>query len=424
MGPPLVSAALRRCPSAGAAFGAMSVALPTAKRRAAGLGVHNAGGELGKRRRTQHFEEDGDEESDEERETTNRKHHEPDLGNIGYAAAEKKVMQEALDNGIDGVKRYGDKTGKWEEKDEKLMAFNLKQEMEDGYFDEEGVYVENKAEKADPRDAWLDDFQERNDGKFAKKAEHAAVEEKEEEEERAMTAAEKIERQRAIVELLERGENAAQAIKRLRSQKDVMAKLTDLASELLNAGQYDIYSTAREDLQDAIDATVAKAAQAESAKIANETPETWEYKLTMEEGAEVHGPFSAAHMQAWMDAGYFKGRPVWVRRTGATGANAASAAPVKTAGPAGSGADGGELPVGTKVTVTGLQGAPQHNGKQGTIIKLYPATGRYVVTLSSDDTVAMKGENLVPPGVELPTEPQPSKEAFRSSDAIDCFDMF
>ena len=61
----------------------MSVALPTAKRRAAGLGVHHAGGELGKRRRTQHFEDDGDEESDEERETTKRKYHQADLVNIG-----------------------------------------------------------------------------------------------------------------------------------------------------------------------------------------------------------------------------------------------------------------------------------------------------------------------------------------------------
>lgn len=399
----------------------MSVALPTAKRRAAGLGVHHAGGEMGKRRRTQHFEDDGDDESDEERQTTNRKHHQPDLGNIGYAAAEKKVMQEALENGLDGIKRYGDKTGKWEDKDEKLMAFNLKQEMEDGYFDEEGVYVENKAEVADPRDAWLDDFQERNDGKFAKVQEQAAAAEQEE---RAMTVAEKVERQREIIKLLERGENAAQAIKRLRSQKEAMAMLTDLASELLNAGQYDIYSVSREDLQDAVDATMAKAAQAEAAKAEAEAPETWEYKLTMEDGAEVHGPFSSAHMQAWMDAGYFKDKPVWVRRTGTTGASAAAAVPVKTAGPAGSGAEGGELAVGTKVTVTGLQGAPQHNGKQGTIIKLYPATGRYVVTLSSDDTVAMKGENLIPPGVEIPAEPQPSKEPFRSSDTIDCFDMF
>ena len=110
------------------------------------------------------------------------------------------------------------------------------------------------------------------------------------------------------------------------------------------------------------------------------------------------------------------------RGSGTTGASAV--APVKTAGPAGSGPEGGELAVGTKVTVTGLQSAPQHNGKQGTIVKLYPATGRYVVTLSSDDTVAMKGENLIPPGAEIPAEPQPSKEPFRSSDTIDCFDMF
>ena len=74
-----------------------------------------------------------------------------------------------------------------------------------------------------------------------------------------------------------------------------------------------------------------------------------------------------------------------------------------------------------KITVAGLQGAPQHNGKTGTVVKLYPATGRYVVTLSSDDTMALKGDNLIPPGAEV--APEPAKEAFRSSDTVDSFEM-
>ena len=398
----------------------MSVELPSAKRRATGLGVHNAGGEVGKRRKTQMFEDDGDEESDEELEVKlNPKHHQPDLGNIGYAAAEKKVMEEALENGIDGVKKYGDDTGQWEsEKDEKLMQFNMKDELEEGHFDEQGVYVKNKEEEVDPRDAWLEDFQERNNGNFAAAAAASAAAAADEEEERPMTVPEKVERQRALIAILERGENVAQAIKRLRKDKELMDKLTDLASDLLNAGMYDVYSLAREDLQDSADAAVAKAAEAAKTAgpaAAAAAQETWEYKLTVEESVDVHGPFSSAHMQAWMEAGYFKEKPVWVRRTGATGA----AAPVQTAGPAGGGED--ELKVHDKIIVTGLQGAPQHNGKTGTVVKLYPATGRYVVTLSSDDTMALKGDNLIPPGADA--APEPAKEAFRSSDTIESFDM-
>jgi hypothetical protein len=39
----------------------------------------------------------------------------------------------------------------------------------------------------------------------------------------------------------------------------------------------------------------------------------------------------------------------------------------------------------------------------------------------------MKGENLIPPGAEAPAQQEDvagSKEPFRSSDTIDCFDMF
>ena len=241
-------------------------ALPTAKRRAAGMGLHNAADTLGKRRRTQHFEDDGDDESDDEKETTNRKHNRPARGNIGYAAAEKKVMSDALENSVDGVKRYGDKTGRWEDKDEKLEAFNLKEELENGHFDEQGVYVEDKQvllrnrqrhctittrlklvtsqEQADPRDAWLDDFQERNNGKFAKQDEEV-----DDEVQRPLSGAEKIERQKELCALLNRGESVAHALKRLRKEKEEFGRLTDLASELLSCGFYNIYQTPKEDMQ-------------------------------------------------------------------------------------------------------------------------------------------------------------------------------
>ena len=386
-------------------------ALPTAKRRAAGMGLHNAADTLGKRRRTQHFEDDGDDESDDEKETTNRKHNQPDLGNIGYAAAEKKVMSDALENSVDGVKRYGDKSGKWEEKDEKLMPFNLKTEMEDGYFDEEGVYVEHKAEAVDPRDAWLDDFAERNNGKFAK-----ADAEEEQEEERAMTVAERIERQKEIVALLQPGEDVARAIKRLRAEKATMEKLTDLASDLLNSGMYNIYSETREEIQKAVDATMQKAARAEAAKSASEQPEMWEYKTTMEEGAEVHGPFSAAHMQAWMDGGYFKEKPVWARRI-APPAGAAAAAAAAAPAPSDE-----KLAVGMTVTIVGLSGAAEHNGKQATIQKHYPKTGRFVVQVKGGDMMAVKPENLTTQ--DPAAAAAPPREPFRSSNEIDCFSMF
>eukprot|EP01052_Picozoa_sp_SAG31_P011326 SAG31_NODE_639_length_13309_cov_4.008468_3_plen_131_part_00 len=104
--------------------------LPTTKRHNVGLGVN-----LGKKRRTHAFEEDGDEEeSDDEVAAAvarkRKKHEKEDLGNIGFAQHEKKLMQNVMSNQEEGVIRYGgEDSGKWEEKDEVLEPFNLKTEV-------------------------------------------------------------------------------------------------------------------------------------------------------------------------------------------------------------------------------------------------------------------------------------------------------
>ena len=55
------------------------------------------------------------------------------------------------------------------------------------------------------------------------------------------------------------------------------------------------------------------------------------------------------------------------------------------------------LSVGGKVTVQGLKGAPQHNGKEGVIQSFEQAKGRYVVELSTGETLALKPDNLTGP---------------------------
>ena len=239
----------------------MAEAFPSAKRLQKGMGI-----DTGKKRKTSAFEDDGDDSDDERPDRRKGKHEDVDLGNIGFQQSERKVMEEAMSSGEAGIKRYGDKTGRWEDKDEKLEAFNLKEELQNGHFDEQGVYVEDKQvllrnrqrhctttarlklvtsqEQADPRDAWLDDFQERNNGKFAKQDEEV-----DDEVQRPLSGAEKIERQKELCALLNRGESVAHALKRLRKEKEVFGRLTDLASELLSCGFYNIYQTPKEDMQ-------------------------------------------------------------------------------------------------------------------------------------------------------------------------------
>ena len=217
--------------------------LPSAKRHAVGLGVS-----LGKRKMTHAFEEDGDESDSEDEEAEGqakkKKGEEQDLGNIGFAQREKQLLDDVMKNQEDGVRTYGTDKGKfseeevkkWEDKDEVLEPFNLKQELEQGRFDDAtGVYVENEKEETDPRDAWLDDFADRNGGKFAA----AAAESEEEEEERKLTAVEIAELKRELAGLLNRGETTAKGLKRLRKDKPKFNTMTELADKLLNgAGDY------------------------------------------------------------------------------------------------------------------------------------------------------------------------------------------
>ena len=54
------------------------------------------------------------------------------------------------------------------------------------------------------------------------------------------------------------------------------------------------------------------------------------------------------------------------------------------------------LSVGGKVTVQGLKGAPQHNGKSGSCLSWNDAKGRYNVELESGEIVGIRPANLAP----------------------------
>jgi hypothetical protein len=55
----------------------------------------------------------------------------------------------------------------------------------------------------------------------------------------------------------------------------------------------------------------------------------------------------------------------------------------------------GGLPRGCKVAVSGLHGAPQHNGKEGRVESFVRERGRYVVSVSSGETLSLKPDNLL-----------------------------
>jgi hypothetical protein len=83
-------------------------------------------------------------------------------------------------------------------------------------------------------------------------------------------------------------------------------------------------------------ATAASSAGASAAAVAPPAPQPqpqldavtkrWAYKWALDEGTQVHGPFTSAEMAAWAGAGYFAGRQLYVQDTLAAAAPPAAAA--------------------------------------------------------------------------------------------------
>ena len=149
-----------------------------------------------------------------------------------------------------------------------FMAFNLDEERRDGYFDDDGNYVEY-AEEKDEADLWLDEDAE-VDERFASGAirrSTAALEE--EEDAKAMSEGEVAVMQREIAGYLNPGETVLGALKRLgggakpgggragknkgkptktmsEGEKRAFDKLTELSSALMGQGEYEVYTFRKE----------------------------------------------------------------------------------------------------------------------------------------------------------------------------------
>ncbi|KAL5201879.1 hypothetical protein ABZP36_036233 [Zizania latifolia] len=134
----------------------------------------------------------------------------------------------------------------------RLEPFNLEQEREEGYFDENGNFVEY-ARGNDIKDAWLDSVEV--DTKYAAKVQKK----KDKEEEFQDLSSDDIGKiKRRIANMLEPGETIIQALKRLKNTssdkrgkmpegtKRIFDELTEAAMKLMENGEYNVYSDDRE----------------------------------------------------------------------------------------------------------------------------------------------------------------------------------
>ncbi|KAI9714729.1 MAG: hypothetical protein M1820_000018 [Bogoriella megaspora] len=242
----------------------------------------------------------------------------------------------------------------------KLDAFNMRQEAEEGKFDESGNYIRKATDPDAVHDSWLDGFSKK-DFKQARDAE-----EKREQERKERNAADDAiltsELLRTLISHMEIGETVFETLARLNKEKgvkkpkwqknkkkntttensngthmeidsdlvkddseeikrkEVIEAITGAADQLYSRGQPEIYEAEREILirqytretgEDWNSSNKSKDADTET-----DTAERWEYRWSdSRDGGESHGPYDSAIMVAWKDAGYF-GEGVVFKRVG------------------------------------------------------------------------------------------------------------
>ncbi|TKW11619.1 hypothetical protein SEVIR_6G243700v4 [Setaria viridis] len=135
----------------------------------------------------------------------------------------------------------------------RIEPFNLEREREEGYFDENGNFVEY-ARGNEIKDAWLDSVEV--DPTFVAKVQNKGKEKVEEFQDLSSDDIGRIKRQ--IANMLEPGETIMQALKRLKGTstdkrgkmsegtKCIFDELTEAAVKLMENGDYNVYSDDRE----------------------------------------------------------------------------------------------------------------------------------------------------------------------------------
>lgn len=226
----------------------------------------------------------------------------------------------------------------------KLDAFNMKQEGEEGRFDESGNFVRKTNDPDAVHDSWLEGLSKK-DMKKAKEAQEKRDEElrrKDREQDEVLTS----DILGRLIGLLQRGETVLEALQRLGKgakpkqkpkwqknkkkssdsmdvdeAKDVedpkeakrrqnVEAITEAADQLLTRGQAEIYDAERELLMrqyrnETGDDWIEPAAEHNGAD-AEGAEAQWEYRWSdARDGGERHGPYDGNTMTAWNSAGFF-----------------------------------------------------------------------------------------------------------------------
>ena len=235
----------------------------------------------------------------------------------------------------------------------KLDAFNMRNENEEGRFDDQGNFVRKAGDPDAVHDTWLEGLSKKD----MKKAKEAADKRDQDRRQRnadddAILTSDVLKR---LIPMLERGETILEALARLGKGKDKKPKwlnknrnrkskeasmadvdmgeedpaevqrkeaveaITAAADLLLTRGQTEIYDAERELLvRQYRKETGEEWTEPDHSRNGKETgleTETWEYRWSdARDGGEVHGLYKGSMMTQWNEAGYF-GEGVEFRQT-------------------------------------------------------------------------------------------------------------
>jgi CD2 antigen cytoplasmic tail-binding protein 2 len=240
----------------------------------------------------------------------------------------------------------------------KLDAFNMRNEQEEGKFDEQGNFVRKAADPDAVHDLWLEGLSKKD----VRKAKEAA-DKREETKRRAdmqKDSALTSDALKTLIPLLERGETVLEALARLGKRRERKPKwqtknknrrkldsemkdaemededsaeakrkaaveaITESADLLLGRDQPEIYDAERELLvrhyqRETGEEWMDHPAQEAMENDGGSATKMWEYRWSdARDGGEAHGPYEGSMMMQWNDAGYF-GDGVEFRRPGDPG---------------------------------------------------------------------------------------------------------
>jgi CD2 antigen cytoplasmic tail-binding protein 2 len=233
----------------------------------------------------------------------------------------------------------------------RLDAFNLKAEEEEGRFDESMNFVRKAVDPDANNDNWLEGLNKK-DMKKAKEAQERREQDQRRKalEDDAVLTSDLLS---TLIQYLETGETPLEALQRLNkgksneakiplwkqkkmreangadgtaessaatpaetARKQAVAAITGAADRLYTRGQHEIYDVERELLRRQYRRETGEDWQPPAANNqADGAAGSWEYRWSdARDGGQKHGPYDAAMMKAWNDAGYF-GEGVEFKRT-------------------------------------------------------------------------------------------------------------